>query len=298
MISTETAVTGRTRPNGFASHSTYAPLRDAPAWSVAMSVPAYSGIDEYRFEGCMVQVSTRMVFLHGVAQFVEPKTFDTLIYLILNQDHVVRKNELLKYVWRDAVVSDSAIAQCIMKVRHAIGDDGRKPWLVKTVHRVGYRFIGKLIWPSTGVHRSKAGHDAGRADAPSIAWLPTLEESDHPRSAWTSLGLLAVAVEALKGKGLEVFSIRELLRVFDVDAPKASYDRQLKLLHDAGGDFAYVSSSLSTRAGQSVFAWTLHFAGRHVAGERVGQAPAELVVLAAQDVADALVDLEGQSSMA
>ena len=71
-----------------------------------------------------------------------PKSLSLLLALTRRAGDVVLKEELFQSVWRDAVVSDSALASCIQEVRKALEDDARHPRFVETVHRRGYRFVG------------------------------------------------------------------------------------------------------------------------------------------------------------
>src|SRR5207253_6998761 len=41
-------------------------------------------------------------------------------------------------------VTDDALVQCVMDIRRALGDDSRRPQFIKTVPKIGYRFIGEL----------------------------------------------------------------------------------------------------------------------------------------------------------
>src|SRR5262249_54505530 len=70
------------------------------------------------------------------------------------------KDELLATIWRDAVVSDAALASAIRDVRKALQDSSQAPRYVQTVHRRGFRFIGPVATPT-------APFAAGAATGPS-----------------------------------------------------------------------------------------------------------------------------------
>jgi DNA-binding winged helix-turn-helix (wHTH) protein len=57
---------------------------------------------------------------------------------------VVTKDELFAAVWPDSVVSDAALTSCVQELRHALHDNARKPCYIETVHRRGFRFLGKV----------------------------------------------------------------------------------------------------------------------------------------------------------
>lgn len=75
---------------------------------------------------------------------LRPKTFQTLVYLITNRHRLVTKEELANHLWFDTAVTDDALVQCIVELRKALGDAAREPRFIKTVPKLGYRFIGDV----------------------------------------------------------------------------------------------------------------------------------------------------------
>lgn len=75
---------------------------------------------------------------------VEPQVFDVLAHLLANRNRVVSKEELLDEVWGDRFVSESALTTRIRMARKALGDDGNKQALIRTVHGRGYEFIAEV----------------------------------------------------------------------------------------------------------------------------------------------------------
>ena len=73
-----------------------------------------------------------------------PKALSILDYLVARPGQLVTKDELFAAVWPEVVVSEGTLAECIREVRRALGETARAPRYVETVHRRGYRFIGKL----------------------------------------------------------------------------------------------------------------------------------------------------------
>jgi DNA-binding winged helix-turn-helix (wHTH) protein len=74
---------------------------------------------------------------------LRPKSFEVLRYLVENAGRLVTKDELIKTVWRNVVVTDESLMQCVSEVRHAITDAGQA--IIKTVPRRGYRFIAPVL---------------------------------------------------------------------------------------------------------------------------------------------------------
>jgi pimeloyl-ACP methyl ester carboxylesterase len=75
---------------------------------------------------------------------VEPQVFDVLAHLVRHRDRVVPKEELLDEVWGDRFVGESALTSRIKAARRAVGDDGRRQAVIRTVHGRGYRFVAPV----------------------------------------------------------------------------------------------------------------------------------------------------------
>src|SRR4029077_17653803 len=81
---------------------------------------------------------------NGERVAVEPGVLDLLRYLIANREHVVSKDDLIAHVWGGRIVSESTLSSRIATVRQAIGDDGKRQRLIRTVARRGFRFVGNV----------------------------------------------------------------------------------------------------------------------------------------------------------
>lgn len=73
---------------------------------------------------------------------MRPKSFDVLLYLVSNSRRVIGKEELIKAVWPDVIVTDDSLTQCISEIRHALGDKDKR--VIKTVARRGYLVDGPV----------------------------------------------------------------------------------------------------------------------------------------------------------
>src|SRR5262245_32064124 len=70
-----------------------------------------------------------------------PTTFAVLCYLVEHPGRVITKQTLLEAVWLDAYISEAGLAVRVSAIRKALGDDPKKPQIIETVYRRGYRFI-------------------------------------------------------------------------------------------------------------------------------------------------------------
>jgi DNA-binding winged helix-turn-helix (wHTH) protein len=74
-----------------------------------------------------------------------PKAFAVLQYLLDHAGQVITKDELFRVVWSETVVSEAALTVCIRELRQKLGDHAKTPQYIETVHKRGYRFIGKVV---------------------------------------------------------------------------------------------------------------------------------------------------------
>src|SRR2546425_8968507 len=82
---------------------------------------------------------------HGEQRLpLTPKAFAVLRYLVDHPGRVVTKEEVLRAVWPDTVVSEWALTTCIRKIRKALGEEAGAPQYIATVHRRGDRVIAPL----------------------------------------------------------------------------------------------------------------------------------------------------------
>src|SRR5437762_7913012 len=73
------------------------------------------------------------------------KAFQVLAYLLAHSDRVVPKQELLEHLWPEQFVGDEVLKACITALRKVLGEKGRTPRFVRTVHGQGYRFVAAVV---------------------------------------------------------------------------------------------------------------------------------------------------------
>jgi len=74
-----------------------------------------------------------------------PKALATLWVLASQAGKVVTKEALLSAVWPETVVSEGVLSACVRTLRRALRDDATRPRYIETAHKLGYRFIEKVI---------------------------------------------------------------------------------------------------------------------------------------------------------
>jgi pimeloyl-ACP methyl ester carboxylesterase/DNA-binding winged helix-turn-helix (wHTH) protein len=98
----------------------------------------------WSFDGVVLDSDRFLLERAGEPVRVEPQVFDVLAYLVAHRDRVVPKTELLDAVWGDRFVSESALSSRIKSARRAVGDDGARQAVIKTVHARGFRFVADV----------------------------------------------------------------------------------------------------------------------------------------------------------
>ncbi|MEZ5557092.1 MAG: winged helix-turn-helix domain-containing protein [Pseudomonadales bacterium] len=81
---------------------------------------------------------------NGEPVHLEPRVLLLLGFLIERRSQLVSKDVLLDELWGHRFVSETALATQIKRLRQALGDDGRRQEIIKTVHGRGYRFVAEI----------------------------------------------------------------------------------------------------------------------------------------------------------
>jgi adenylate cyclase len=175
----------------------------------------------FRFEGYTLDIARNALQSADREVALRPKAFELLRYLVENPDRLVTKEELLKAIWPDVIVTDHVLTHCVGEVRQAIGDGDQA--IIKTIPRRGYRFAAPVVRapasaaaaapsPLVGEGRgersrdhgptvphsptpdpSPQGEEQGRAgaslDRPSVAVLPFANLSGDPQQDYFTDGM-------------------------------------------------------------------------------------------------------------
>jgi DNA-binding winged helix-turn-helix (wHTH) protein len=140
----------------------------------------------------VVDVGARLIRRQGIEVRLAPKAFELLLILVKNQPNAVPHEQLHAALWPGVHVSETSLAALVTQLRKALGDRSGEGHVIRTLHRVGYAFIGeatvaghtpavggpvwRLIWHGESIDlpagESVIGRDSGCAvqiDADSVS---------------------------------------------------------------------------------------------------------------------------------
>ncbi len=96
---------------------------------------------QYRFADCVLDTASRTLLRHQQPVEVQNLVFDLLHYLVRHPEQVISKETLLEQVWDNQYLTDATIAQAVKKARIAVGDDGQKQAVIRTIHSKGISLV-------------------------------------------------------------------------------------------------------------------------------------------------------------
>ena len=126
----------------------------------------------FRFGPFTLDPSKRQLLREQVPVKLYSREFDTLLTLVERRGTVVDKDELLRQVWRDAVVEEGNLTTHVSHLRKVLGGSAEHRDYIVTVPGRGYQFVAEVT-------RAPALEEAPPAVRPprlrlQLAWLPLM----------------------------------------------------------------------------------------------------------------------------
>jgi DNA-binding winged helix-turn-helix (wHTH) protein len=150
----------------------------------------------YTFGPFTLEPQTRQLLRGDEEIHLSPKAFDLLQFLIDDRARAIPRAELHQRLWPETFVLETNLAGLVAEVRRALGDSADDPQYVRTMHRVGYWFIGTateggaalnartppvrywLVWEARQVALTEGENILGRAPDASV-WIDAAGVSRH-----------------------------------------------------------------------------------------------------------------------
>jgi DNA-binding winged helix-turn-helix (wHTH) protein/tetratricopeptide (TPR) repeat protein len=95
----------------------------------------------YRFGRFRLNPQARELDDDGRRVALPVSTIDCLIYLIRHRERPVGRDELASAVWGRTDVSEVSLSHAVMRLRRLLGDTGNEQRVIRTVPRLGYRWV-------------------------------------------------------------------------------------------------------------------------------------------------------------
>ena len=152
----------------------------------------------YQFGEYELDPASRELSRRGERIALPPKSFECLAYLVAHRDRAVGRDELISAVWGRVEVSDTVVAQTLLRARKAFGDTGDRQEIVRTVPRFGYRWVAPVqeVDPSLPA-------TAPEVEAPASIPTPDLPATPVPArrspAPWSIALLLLVVAGVVAG---------------------------------------------------------------------------------------------------
>lgn len=97
--------------------------------------------DVFRFADVIVNFPNAEVTRGGRSVGFTAKEFETLKFMIRNAERVISRHELLREVWGYHDYSTRTVDNHILKLRHKLEMDPSHPTHIRTLCRLGYKFV-------------------------------------------------------------------------------------------------------------------------------------------------------------
>jgi DNA-binding winged helix-turn-helix (wHTH) protein len=93
----------------------------------------------------VVDLGARVVRRAGIDIQLPPKAFDLLLTLVRHRPNAVSHEQLHAVLWPGVHVSETSLAALVTQLRKALGDTANGAHVIRTLHRVGYAFVGEAV---------------------------------------------------------------------------------------------------------------------------------------------------------
>jgi DNA-binding winged helix-turn-helix (wHTH) protein/TolB-like protein/Tfp pilus assembly protein PilF len=160
----------------------------------------------YMFGNFRFVPNESLLLKSGEAVSLPPKALNLLEKLVENAGSVVTKDELIRDVWDDLAVEESAVSRTVFLIRAALGDDPKNYTFIQTVPKRGYRFVADVSTINgTNGHRIKAEALEDVSPNPSIDAQPVADTEPQRFSVLRLALLLLLFTAATAGAYVSFF---------------------------------------------------------------------------------------------
>jgi DNA-binding winged helix-turn-helix (wHTH) protein/alpha-beta hydrolase superfamily lysophospholipase len=139
----------------------------------------------YQFADCQLDARAHVLMRDGQEVHCEPQVFDLLVLLATRAPALVSYDDMIRDIWKGRIVSDSTLAARVAAARAAVGDDGKRQAVIRTVPRRGVQLaVPVTIGTNDAIHAAPSRQAARQIirytcsrDGTGLAWA---EMGDGP----------------------------------------------------------------------------------------------------------------------
>jgi DNA-binding winged helix-turn-helix (wHTH) protein/Tfp pilus assembly protein PilF len=100
----------------------------------------------FQLDDRLIFPDLNIVVTNGASVHVEPKVMQVLVELARQPGELISKAQILESVWTGLFVCDDVVANAVSLLRRALGDEAKRPTLIQTVPKRGYRLLCAVEW--------------------------------------------------------------------------------------------------------------------------------------------------------
>jgi len=95
----------------------------------------------FRLDDRLIFPDLNIVVTKDGSVHVEPKVMQVLVELAKQPGELFSKAQILQSVWAGLFVCDDVVANAVSLLRRALGDEAKRPTMIQTIPKRGYRLL-------------------------------------------------------------------------------------------------------------------------------------------------------------
>ncbi|MCP4271355.1 MAG: hypothetical protein GY781_05230, partial [Gammaproteobacteria bacterium] len=136
---------------------------------------------------------------------LEPKAMELLIVLTKAEGKLVSREEIIKAVWPDQVISDYALNTLIANLRKNLADHDNPPEYIQTRPKLGYNLAVKVVWhtKSADIENSSTAINPDNTELNNAS----VSAGIRPKSRFSRFLALAISLVSLAAVAIKFFPV-------------------------------------------------------------------------------------------
>jgi DNA-binding winged helix-turn-helix (wHTH) protein/tetratricopeptide (TPR) repeat protein len=127
---------------------------------------------QYSFGPFRLNADQHLLTQNGQPVALPPKCFDLLCLLVGSEGRLLEKERLMRALWPETFVDEANLSNLVALLRRALGDSPSVAQYIRTVPKVGYRFVAEVSSPSAVLAEPERRAEQNRQRAIRILVFP------------------------------------------------------------------------------------------------------------------------------